>query len=59
MTRSLEYFIKGMGMGVALGCAAGVMGTCMMKKQKKGLKANAGRALHSIGELWESVTDMF
>ena len=44
MKRSLEYFIKGMGMGVVLGCAAGVAGTCMMKKNKKGLKANAGRA---------------
>ncbi len=52
-------FVKGMGMGVVLGCAAGVVGTCVMKKHKKGLKANAGRALHSFGDLLENVTDMF
>ncbi len=57
--RSFGNFVKGMGMGVALGCAAGVVGTCYMKKNKKGLKRNAGKTLHSIGDLLENVTDMF
>ncbi|MBQ8682938.1 MAG: hypothetical protein IJ518_00295 [Clostridia bacterium] len=59
MKQGMCSFMKGMGMGVALGCTAGVVGTCMMKKNKKGLKRNAGRALHSFGDLLENVTDMF
>ena len=59
MKCAMGSFMKGMGMGVMLGCAAGVVGTCVMKKNKKGLKANAGRALHSFGDLLENVTDMF
>ena len=59
MTRSMEHYLKGMGLGVMVGCIAGVTGACMLKKSKKGLKANAGRALHSIGDLLENVTDMF
>ena len=59
MKCAMSSFMKGMGMGVMLGCAAGVVGTCVMKKNKKGLKANAGRALHSFGDLLENVTDMF
>ena len=59
MKCNVGSFMKGMGMGVALGCAAGVVGTCVVKKNKKGLKANAGRALHSFGDLLENVTDMF
>ena len=55
MTRSMEKFLKGMGMGVAVGCAAGVLGTCMLKKSKKGLKATAGKALHSMGDLLENM----
>ena len=59
MKCSMGSFMKGMGMGVMLGCAAGVVGTCVLKKHKKGLKANAGKALHSFGDLLENVTDMF
>ncbi|MBQ1204188.1 MAG: hypothetical protein II363_03790 [Clostridia bacterium] len=59
MRKNIGQFMKGMGMGVALGCTAGVVGTCYMKKNKKGVKHNAGKALHSIGDLLENVTDMF
>lgn len=55
MTRSMEKFLKGMGMGVAVGCAVGAVGTCMLKKSKKGLKATAGKALHSMGDLLENM----
>ena len=57
--KPLGNFMKGMGMGVALGCTAGVVGVCYMKRNKKGIKRNAGKALHSIGDLLENVTDMF
>ena len=59
MKHQMGNFVKGMGMGMALGCTAGVVGVVMLKKNKKGLKRNAGRALHSFGDLLENVTDMF
>lgn len=59
MKQTTGNFMKGMGMGVALGCTAGVVGVTMLKKNKKGLKHNAGRALHSFGDLLENVTEMF
>ena len=52
-------FMKGVGMGMALGCTAGVVGTYLMKKNKKGIKHNAGKAIHSFGDLLENVTGMF
>ena len=59
MKNNMSNFVKGMGMGVALGCTAGVMGTYLMKKNKKGIKNNAGKAIHSFGDLLENVTGMF
>ena len=59
MKHSVGYFMKGMGMGMALGCTAGVVGITMMKKNKKGLKHNAGSALNTVGDLLENVTQMF
>ncbi len=59
--KTVGDFMKGMGMGVALGCTAGVVGMNYLRKNggKKGIKRNAGRALHSIGDLLDNVTDMF
>ena len=59
MKNNMSNFVKGVGMGVALGCTAGVMGSYLMKKNKKGIKNNAGKAIHSIGDLLENVTGMF
>ena len=59
MKQNMGNFMKGMGMGVAIGCTAGMVGTYMLKKNMTGLKLNAGRALHSFGDLLENVTDMF
>ena len=59
MGKTMCDFMKGMGMGLVVGGAAGVIGTCYVKKNKKGIKHNAGKALHSIGDLLENVTDMF
>lgn len=59
MSKSVSNFMKGMGMGVVVGCTAGIVGTCCARKNKKGIKHNAGKALHSIGDLLENVTDMF
>ncbi len=59
MHRGFGNFMKGMGMGVMVGGIVGIAGTCYMKKHKKGIKRNAGKTLHSIGDLLENVTDMF
>ncbi|MBQ7088339.1 MAG: hypothetical protein IJN04_01700 [Clostridia bacterium] len=59
MKHNMENFMKGVGMGMALGCTAGVVGTYLMNKNKKGIKHNAGKAIHSFGDLLENVTGMF
>ncbi len=59
MRKSFCNFMKGMGLGVIVGCSAGVVGTCYVKKTKKGFKRNANKALQSIGDLLENITDMF
>ena len=61
MKSNVGDFMKGMGMGMALGCTAGIVGLNYLKKNvnKKGIKHNAGRAMHTIGDLLDNVTDMF
>ncbi len=61
MNKNVGDFMKGMGMGMALGCTAGIVGFNYLKKNvnKKGIKHNAGRAMHTIGDLLDNVTDMF
>ena len=59
MCKSFGQLMKGVGVGMVLGCAVGVAGTCYLKKNKKCIKKNAGKALHSIGDLLDNVTDMF
>ena len=59
MKSNMENFMKGVGMGMALGYTAGVVGTYWMNKNKKGIKRNAGKAIHSFGDLLENVTGMF
>ena len=59
MKHNTGNFMKGVGMGMALGCTAGVMGAYLVKKNKKGIKNNAGKAIHSFGDLLENVTGMF
>ena len=59
MKNSMGNFMKGVGMGMALGCTAGVVGAYLVKKNKKGIKHNAGKAIHSFGDLLDNVTEMF
>lgn len=59
MKNSVAKFLKGMGVGAAIGCAVGAVGACYVQKNKKGIKRNAGRALRSFGDLLDNVTDMF
>ncbi len=59
MGKCIGNFMKGMGLGVAVGCTVGAVSTCCVMKNKKGLKKNAGKALHSIGDFIENVMEMF
>ena len=52
-------FVKGAGMGIAVGCIAGAMGSRYMHANKKGLKKNVGKALHNVGDLMDNITSMF
>ncbi len=59
MHKGVSGFIKGVGMGMAVGCIAGAVGNSYMHSGKKGLKKNVGRALRNVGELVDNVTSMF
>ncbi|MBQ3069781.1 MAG: hypothetical protein IJD01_07540 [Clostridia bacterium] len=59
MTRSSMKFLKGMGLGLAAGCVAGITGVCYMKRHRKGMKRNVSKALRNMSELVDSVNHMF
>ena len=59
MTRGVSGFMKGSGMGIAVGCIAGAVGNSYMHSNKKGLKKNVGKALRNVGDLMDNVTSMF
>ena len=59
MSNGMTKFMKGMGWGLAVGCVAGVVGECYMRKSKRGLKKNMEKALKNVSELVEEVSGMF
>jgi len=59
MTKTIRGFVKGAWIGIMLGCAAGIIGSCYVKDHRRGVKKNVGKALHSVSSLVESVTSMF
>ena len=59
MSNSMVKFMKGMGWGLAVGCVAGAVGECYMRKRRRGLKKNMGKALKNVSELVEEVSDLF
>ncbi|MCI8554546.1 MAG: hypothetical protein HFJ80_06335 [Clostridiales bacterium] len=59
MTKGVMGFVKGAGMGIAVGCIAGAMGSAYMRSSKKGLKKNVGKALRNVGDFMDNVTNMF
>ena len=59
MTKGVMGFVKGVGMGLAVGCVAGAVGNTYMHSNKKGIKKNVGKALRNVGDLMDNVTSMF
>ena len=59
MSKTFMNFMKGMGIGLAVGCMAGAVGNQYMHSGKKGLKKNIGKALRNMSDLVEEVGDIF
>ena len=59
MTKGVMGFVKGAGMGIAVGCIAGAVGNMYRHSNKKGLKKNVGKALRNVGDFMDNVTNMF
>ena len=59
MSKGFMKFMRGMGIGLAVGCVAGAVGNQYMHSGKKGLKKNLGKALKNMSDLVEEVGDMF
>lgn len=47
-------FLKGMGLGLMMGTAAGVVGYSAMPRKKK---AHLGKALRTMGDMVDNFTD--
>ena len=50
MMKSTMNMVKGVGIGMLAGAAVTVVGSQMMKTDKKHLKKNAGKAMHAVGD---------
>ena len=59
MSKGLMKFMRGMGIGLAVGCIAGAVGNQYMHSGKKGLKKNLGKALKNMSDLVEEVGELF
>lgn len=59
MKRGFFNFVKGMGIGIAVGCMAGAVGNQYMHSGKKGMKRNVEKALKNMSGLVEEISEMF
>lgn len=50
--------LKGLGTGIAAGMVAGFVGSQMMKNDRQ-MKQKAERAVNAVGDLFQSMPDMF
>lgn len=57
--RRMMSMAKGIGIGMALGCVAGAVGSYYLHTHRKGFKRNMSKTLRSVGDLVDSVTEMF
>lgn len=52
-------FVKGMGLGTAVGMVSGAVGYAMVKQNKRGVKKNVSKALRSMSQLVDNVGNLF
>ena len=58
MGKSIMGFIKGMGVGLVVGCMAGVAANQYMSTGNRGVKKTVNKALDNIRSLVEELGDM-
>ncbi len=59
MRGSMMKMVKGVGVGMVIGCVAGAVGCYYLYDNRKGIKKNMGKALRSVGDLVDTVTGCF
>ena len=59
MAKGMMKLVKGIGIGAAIGCMAGAVGSYYLYDNRKGIKKNMGKALRSVGDLVDDVTSFF
>ena len=58
MTRGIMGMVKGICIGMALGATAGVVGSGVVRSNKKGIKKTAGKALKAVGNIVDNMQYM-
>lgn len=59
MGKQIKNMCKGALLGMLMGMAAAFLGLWCLKHNRRGIRKNIGKALHSIGNLVDNVTNMF
>ncbi|HIS49059.1 MAG TPA: hypothetical protein IAA80_00955 [Candidatus Gallacutalibacter pullistercoris] len=59
MMKNTMNVVKGVGLGMLAGAAVTMVGSQMMKADKKQMKKNAGKAVRAMGDVIEGVQYMF
>ncbi|MBR7091956.1 MAG: hypothetical protein IKI50_02080 [Clostridia bacterium] len=59
MSNQIKNTCKGVMLGMLAGMAAAAIGLWCLKNNRRGIRKNIGKALHSIGNLVDNVTNMF
>ena len=59
MMKSTMNMVKGVGIGMLAGAAVTVVGSQMMKADKKHLKKSAGKAMKTVSDVLDNVQYMF
>ena len=58
MTKSTMKMIKGLGVGMAIGGAVGMVGYAYLHSNKKKVRKSVNKALKSVNELTDNVSAM-
>ena len=59
MKHGIGKFLKGMGLGLMVGCMAGAAANQCMQTGRRGMKKSISRAMKNMSRLAEEVGDMF
>lgn len=58
MYKQTMSFVRGIGTGLVAGMALATVGT-QMAKNNRGLRRRTNKTLHTVGELMDTMQDMF